>query len=298
MNIGYARVSTKEQNLELQKDALQKAGCKEIYEEKVSGAGKKRPELSKLVEQLRTGDVLTVWKLDRLGRSIKDLIQLVNKIQNKGAELKSLNDHIDTTTPHGKLTFHMFAALAEFERDIIRERTLAGLSAARARGRVGGRPKGLSQKAQHIAIIAERLYQEGQKTVAEICKELSISRMTLYNYLRHRGIEIGQHRNKTRFLKAELWILVQSNSKVKKSIKKCIEAMEFFILQKFKGEPEKKNKGIYRLAIPYQSVKELDLTVNQIIRDIRNTCDLHNCSVEASIKALDKSNKTWKGAIP
>jgi len=294
MNIGYARVSTKEQNLDLQKDALAKAGCIEIFEEKVSGAGKERPQLEKLVEQLRVGDILTVWKLDRLGRSIKDLIQLVNKIQDKGAELKSLNDHIDTTTPHGKLTFHMFAALAEFEKDIIRERTLAGLATARARGRVGGRPKGLSQKAEHIAIIAQRLYEEGQKTITEICDELSISRATLYNYLRHRGIDIGQHRNKTRLLKVELWLLVQTNSKVKKSLNKGIEAIEFFILQKFKGKADAKNNGIYQLTVPYQSAKELDLTVNQIIRDIRNTCDLHNCSVEVSIKALDKSGKSWK----
>lgn len=294
MNIGYARVSTKEQNLDLQKDALEKAGCVEIFEEKVSGAGKERPQLIKLIDQLRKGDVLMVWKLDRLGRSIKNLIQLVNKIQDKGAELKSLNDHIDTTTPHGKLTFHMFAALAEFEKDIIRERTLAGLATARARGRVGGRPKGLSKKAEHTAIIAERLYEEGEKTVIEICEELSISRMTLYNYLRHRGIKIGEHRNKKRFLKAELWLLLQSNSKVKKSIKKCIEAIEFFILQKFKGKQDGKNKGIYRLTISYQSAKELDLTVNQTIIDIRNTCDLHNCSVEVSIKALDKSGKSWK----
>ncbi len=294
MNIGYARVSTKEQNLDLQKDALMKAGCIEIFEEKVSGAGKERPQLEKLVEKLRKGDILTVWKLDRLGRSIKDLIQLVNNIQGKGAELKSLNDHIDTTTPHGKLTFHMFAALAEFEKDIIRERTLAGLATARARGRVGGRPKGLSQKAEHVAIIAQQLYEDGQKTVTEICDELSISRVTLYNYLRHRGVEVGQHRNKTKFLKTELWLVAQANSKVKKSLKKCIEAIEFFILQKFKGKADKKNKGIYQLIIPYQSTKELDLTVTQIIRDIKNTGDLHNCSVELSLKALDKSGKSWK----
>jgi len=294
MNIGYARVSTKEQNLDLQKDALKKAGCKEIFEEKVSGAGKERPQLVKLVEQLRKGDVLTIWKLDRLGRSIKDLIQLVNKIQEKGAELKSLNDHIDTTTPHGKLTFHMFAALAEFERDMIRERTLAGLVTARARGRVGGRPKGLSQKAEHVAIIAQQLYEDGQKTVTEICEELSISRATLYNYLRHRGVKIGQHRNKMRFLKTELWLVVQTKSRVKKSLKKCIEAIEFFILSKFKCKADKKNKGIYQLTIPYQSTKELDLTVAQIIRDIQNTCELHNCSVELSLKALDKSGKSWK----
>ena len=123
---------------------------------------------------------------------LKDLVHLVNEIQDKGAGLLSLGDHVDTTTPHGKLTFHLFAALAEFERDIIRERTNAGLAAARARGRKGGRPKGLSSKAQHTAIIAEKLYQEGELTVKEICEQLSISKMTLYNYLRHRGVTVGK----------------------------------------------------------------------------------------------------------
>lgn len=116
------------------------------------------------------------------------MVNLVNDIQEKGAGLKSLHDHIDTTTPHGKFTFHVFAALAEFERDIISERTKAGLAAARARGRKGGRPKGLSKKAQHTAIIAENLYLERELSIKEICEQLSTSKGTLYNYLRFRGI--------------------------------------------------------------------------------------------------------------
>ena len=197
MKIGYARVSTKNQDLSLQLDALEKIGCQKIYQEKITGATRERPQLKKLLEQLREGDVVVVWKLDRLARSLKDLVNLVNEIQEKGAGLQSLNDHIDTTTPQGKLTFHLFAALAEFERDIIRERTNAGLAAARARGRVGGRPKGLSKKAQHTAIIAENLYLEQKLTVNEICEQLSISRGTLYNYLRHRGVELGAARGST-----------------------------------------------------------------------------------------------------
>ncbi|KAA3660584.1 MAG: recombinase family protein [Chloroflexi bacterium] len=196
MKIGYARVSTKDQDLSLQLDALEKIGCTEIYQEKMTGSTKERPQLQKMIEQLREGDVIVVWKLDRLARSLKDLVALVNEIQDKGAGLNSLNDHIDTNTPHGKFTFHLFAALAEFERDIIRERTIAGLVAARARGRKGGRPKGLSKKAQHTAIIAERLYQEGNLTVKEICDQLSISKMTLYNHLRFRGVEVGVARKK------------------------------------------------------------------------------------------------------
>ncbi len=190
MKIGYARVSTQDQDLALQLDALQAAGCNRIYKEKKTGATRERPELQKLLGQLREGDIVVIWKLDRLARSLKDLVSLVNEIQEKGGALHSLNDQIDTTTPHGKFTFHVFAALAEFERDIIRERTKAGLAAARARGRVGGRPKGLSRKAQQTAIIAEKLYLERELTVAQICEQLSISRGTFYNYLRYRGVSI------------------------------------------------------------------------------------------------------------
>ena len=195
MKIGYARVSTQEQNLSLQLDALQAAGCATIYQEKVTSAKKERPELQKLIGQLRAGDVVVVWKLDRLGRSLQDLVSLVNEMQGKGAEFQSLNDHIDTTTPQGKFTFHLFAALAEFERDIIRERTKAGLAAARARGRTGGRPEELSKEAQHTAMIADRLYQDGDLTVKQICRQLSISRGTFYNYLRHQGVDVGSSRN-------------------------------------------------------------------------------------------------------
>lgn len=190
MKIGYARVSTKDQKLNLQKDALQQEGCQKIFEEKISGAKSDRPQLLRMMEQIREGDVVIVWKLDRLGRSLRDLVQRVTEIQEKGAEFKSLHDHIDTTTPHGKLAFHLFASLAEFERDIISERTRAGLEAARARGRKGGRPKGLSKKAKDKAMIAETLYQQ-QKPISEICDHLNISKSTLYRYLDFRGVEVG-----------------------------------------------------------------------------------------------------------
>ena len=191
MIFGYARVSTRDQDLSLQLDALQKAGCEEIFQEKESGARSDRPQLQAMLQQIRSGDVVVIWKLDRLARSLKDLVSFVNLLNERDAQLKSLNDQIDTNTPHGKFTFHVFAALAEFERDIISERTKAGLDAARARGRMGGRPKGLSRKAQHTAIIAEQLYKEGVLTLKEMCEQLGISRGTFYNYLRHRGVEIG-----------------------------------------------------------------------------------------------------------
>ena len=190
MKVGYARVSTKDQNLALQCDALKKEECEIIFEEKVSGASRDRPALRDMMQHLRQGDIVVIWKLDRLGRSLADLVRLVEEIESKGAGLKSLNDSIDTSTSQGKLTFHLFAALAEFEREIIVDRTKAGLTAARARGRVGGRPKGLSKKAQDKAMIAESLYRQ-QKPVKEICEHLHVSKSTLYRYLDHRGVQVG-----------------------------------------------------------------------------------------------------------
>ena len=146
MKIGYARISTIDQSLDLQIDALEKYGCKKIFKETKS-AIKERPELEKMLEHLRDGDILVVWKLDRLGRSLKHLIDLVTGFREKGIEFISLNDAIDTTTAQGRLTFNIFASFAEFERELIKERTMAGLQAARERGRVGGRKKGLSKEA-------------------------------------------------------------------------------------------------------------------------------------------------------
>ena len=194
MKFGYARISTTDQNLDLQIDALKKEGCEKIFQETVSGAKTERVELNRLLEQVRQGDVIVVWKLDRLGRSLKHLVSLVSALIDKGVGLRSLNDPIDTTSSHGRLIFNIFASLAEFERDLIRERTQAGLQAARARGRKGGRPKGLSAAAEKKAIAAEALYKEGQLSVGEITENLNISKATFYSYLRHRGVEIGAYR--------------------------------------------------------------------------------------------------------
>jgi DNA invertase Pin-like site-specific DNA recombinase len=183
MLIGYARVSTLDQNLHLQEDALTKAGCERIFTDTASGAKAERPGLTQALETLRPGDTLVVWKLDRLGRSLKHLVETVQTLVEKGVGLKSLQESIDTTTSGGKLIFHLFAALAEFERDIIRERTNAGLAAARARGRKGGRPKGIDERKRSMAIT---LYQDKSRLVSDICHVLRISRSTLYNYLRKR----------------------------------------------------------------------------------------------------------------
>lgn len=197
LRIGYARVSMKEQSFNLQVDALRVAGCEKIYMETASGARTERPELNELLRNIRSGDVLVIWKLDRLGRSLRHLVDMVSVLLDKGVGLQSLNDPVDTTTAQGRLTFNIFASLAEFERDLIRERTHAGLSAARARGRNGGRPKGISPHAETTAMAAETLYREGQLSTLQIANKLHISKSTLYSYLRHRGVMIGAyHRQK------------------------------------------------------------------------------------------------------
>ena len=179
MNLGYARISTLDQNLELQEDALTKAGCEKIFRDVASGAVDSRRGLTEAIEFARCGDTLVVWKLDRLGRSLKHLIETVNLLKERGVGLLSLQEKIDTTTSGGKLIFHVFGALAEFERELIRERTKAGLKAARARGRRGGRPPKLTAKQIETA---KRLLHDPTVEVKEICQTLQISRSTLYRY--------------------------------------------------------------------------------------------------------------------
>ena len=162
MKIGYARVSTKDQNLDLQKDALLKVGCEMIFMETASGAKADRIELEKLLGQVRKDDVVVVYKLDRLGRSLKHLLEIVAKFNEKKVGLQSISDAIDTTTPQGRLFFNISASFAEFERDLIRERTKAGLEAARARGRKGGRRQEMTKEAEQKAILAETYYREGK----------------------------------------------------------------------------------------------------------------------------------------
>ena len=193
MKIGYARVSTRNQSFDLQDDALVRAGCEKVYRDVASGARTKRPALDDLLDDLRAGDVLVVWKLDRLGRSLKHLVELVVQLMEREIGLQSLNDPVDTTTAQGRLVFNIFASLAEFERELIRERTQAGLTAARARGRLGGRPKGLSPKAESASHAAAALYREGKLSVQAIADHLGIAKTTLYTYLRHRGVEIGTY---------------------------------------------------------------------------------------------------------
>jgi DNA invertase Pin-like site-specific DNA recombinase len=185
IRIGYARVSIHEQNLDLQKDALKKAGCEKIIVDVVSGKKTQRSGLDQALEVLRKGDRLIVWRLDRLGRSLKHLIELITELEQRGIGFQSLQEAIDTTSSGGKLVFHIFGALAEFERNLIRDRTRAGLEAARARGRKGGRPKRLNTKQRALAVD---LYHQRKHTVDEICHTVGISKPTLYAYVGEQAV--------------------------------------------------------------------------------------------------------------
>ena len=175
--IGYARVSTDDQNLNLQRDALTRSGCDTIYEETVSGKSAERVELEHCRKALRSGDTLVVWRLDRLGRSLSDLVKIIGELEQETISFESLCEKINTSSASGKLQFHVFAALAEFERNLIRERTLAGFSAARARGRVGGRRHKLNEK--QIREI-KTLLNDPEAQVQDIAKRYGVSRTTLY----------------------------------------------------------------------------------------------------------------------
>jgi DNA invertase Pin-like site-specific DNA recombinase len=181
--LGYARVSTTDQDASLQVDALKAAGCYRVFVDTISGALQTRPELDKLLDQIRPGDTLVVWRLDRLGRSIRHLIDQLHSLEEKKVGFRSLQETIDTTSSGGRLIFHVFAALAEFERDLIKERTHAGLTAARARGRTGGRPPRLTPDQVQTA---KRLYDQRDMTVEQIGNVLGVSRTTIYRTLGRR----------------------------------------------------------------------------------------------------------------
>lgn len=200
MLVGYARVSTQDQDARLQRVALEGAGCERVFEETASGAQRERPELAAALSYMREGDQLVVWKLDRLARSVRQLIETVEDLEARDIGFRSLTENIDTTSPGGRLVFHLFAALAEFERGLIRERTMAGLASARAQGRTGGRPRSVTDK-DLVAIKA--LLANEQITVAEAANRVGISAATLYRYLPGgRSAGTGSAGGRTRSIKA------------------------------------------------------------------------------------------------
>ncbi|GFO73238.1 hypothetical protein BJAS_P3950 [Bathymodiolus japonicus methanotrophic gill symbiont] len=182
MKIGYARVSTSSQDTSLQIDALNAAGCEIIYKEKASGSKKDRPELEQCLKSLRKADTLVVWKLDRLGRSLQHLLEVINDLENKGIGFTSLTESIDTTTSTGKLVFNIFGSLAEFERSLIKDRVKAGLEAARKKGRIGGRPSALDEQQKEMAITMFN----GGALKSDIAKHFGVTRQTIYTILQAR----------------------------------------------------------------------------------------------------------------
>ncbi len=250
-----------------------------------------------MLVHVRPGDTVVIWKLDRLGRSLKHLVELVGELAERKVGLQSLNDPIDTTHAQGRLVFNLFASLAEFERELIRERTQAGLSAARSRGRIGGRPKGLPAKAEATAMAAETLYREGRLSVSAIGEKLHISKSTLYSYLRYRGVEIGAYQKSTqprgqqrnvasplesaaeRVATVTLRLAVVNNSKFVRGRKRAKENIERYCLEPY--GMKRLESGNYELAIPYRSDDELDKTVHDLLTEISQEADMRNCFIEA-----------------
>lgn len=305
MKIGYARVSTRDQNLDLQLDALKRAGCERIYQEVASGSKTARPALDELLGQLRAEDVLVIWKLDRMGRSLKHLVELVGSLIERKVGLLSLNDPIDTTNAQGRLVFNLFASLAEFERELIRERTRAGLSAARARGRVGGRPKGLPLQAQAIAMAAETLYRERRMSVTAIAQKLHVSKSTLYSYLRHRGVEIGPYEklaavrpvqpvgdgdDATRTTTIILTLRIENNNKFVRGKKRAKENIEHYCLEEYNAK--RMPSGEYELKVHHHSDEDLDKAVDELLGDIASEADDHNCFSESEA-CLEGTDRHW-----
>ncbi len=186
MIVGYARVSTQDQSLELQLDALRVAGCEQVFSEKITGKSRERPELTTCLKVLRKEDVLVVWKLDRLARSLKDLVELINELESRQIGFRSVTEAIDTTTAGGRLVFHIFGALAEFEHNLIRERTIAGLAAARARGRKGGRKPSMSNADTRKAAA---MLKDDNITKKEVAEHFGVSRLTLNKSLAREGFD-------------------------------------------------------------------------------------------------------------
>jgi len=302
MFVGYARVSTTDQNLYLQQDALVAAQCERIFTDTASGAKAQRPGLAEALQCCRSGDTLVVWKLDRLGRSLPHLVETVRDLVTRGGGFKSLQENIDTTTSGGKLIFHIFASLAEFERDIIRERTHAGLSSARARGRKGGRPKGVDEKKRKAALA---LKKDPGRSVKEICDILGISRNTYYKYtqpedkLAEEPQKIKQSEDSantpvTRIMKVELCLQVENNSKFVRGKGKVRDEIEQFILSQFAMEKLDKHNSRYILSIPYTSDEELDSIIyDEILAEAEHTADLRNCFIEADIISMDDPERSW-----
>ena len=287
MLIGYERVSTDDQNLALQHDALLAAGCEKIFSDKMSGAKADRPGLKQAFDFARAGDTLIVWRLDRLGRSLKDLIALVEELENRKIGFRSLQESIDTTTSGGKLIFHLFGALAEFERNLIRERTQAGLQAARARGRKGGRRHKLTP--DQIA-IGRSLAADPKRSVSSICEHLGISRPTFYRYI---GSQVTLKPTVIqRTTKVRLWLRVENNNNLIHCKKKVREHLERFYLSRYQVQKQHKDSWEYELTFTYQDDADLDQQIYDLLQEMDSQADLECCFIEADVHEIG-TERSW-----
>ncbi|WP_103574391.1 recombinase family protein, partial [Bacillus thuringiensis] len=270
---GYARVSTQQQDLIRQLDLLKTYSCTEILTEKMSGTKNNRPELLRLKDKTRTGDTVVVESFSRLGRSTKDLIELVEYFEQKGVKLISLKENFDTNTPQGKLMLTVFQAFSQFERDLIVQRTKEGLESARARGRKGGRPK---VKEKHIE-KALNLYASKEYSISEIVAMSDISQATLYRYIKEKGVNEKETKSdqKEKTATIKMWLRIENNNKFVRGKSKVRKEVEQYLRYDFNMEMNASNEYIF--FVPYKDIDDLTKQVEDIICEIANTADWRNC---------------------
>ncbi|PGK76510.1 recombinase family protein [Bacillus thuringiensis] len=274
---GYARVSTQQQDLIRQFDLLKDFNCTEIITEKMSGTKKDRPELMRLKDKIRTGDTLIVESFSRLGRSTKDLIELVEYFEQKGVKLLSLKENFDTNTPQGKLMLTVFQAFSQFERDLIVQRTKEGIESSRARGRKGGRPR-IKEKYIEKAL---NLYNSKEYSISEIVTMTGISQATLYRYIREKELNSTEKQSveKEQVAKIRMWLRIENNNKFVRGKSKVRKEVEQYLRYDFNMEMNSSNEYVF--FVPYKDMDDLTKQVEDIICEIANTADWRNCFIEA-----------------
>ncbi|PEE35773.1 recombinase family protein [Bacillus pseudomycoides] len=273
---GYARVSTQQQDLIRQLDILQEYNCTEIPTEKMSGTKSDRPDLTRLKDKIRPGDTLVVESFSRLGRSTKDLIELVDYFENKGVKLISIKEQFDTNTPQGKLMLTVFQAFSQFERDLIAQRTQEGLESARARGRVGGRPLVKDSFIQR----ALKLYDSKEYSIQEIVNMTGISQATLYRYIGKNKQTEKSEQVKEQTATIRMLLRVENNKKFVRGKGKVRKNIESFLISQYNME---QHSGEYIFYVPYTTIPDLEQKVDNIIREIDFEADLQNCFTELDV---------------
>jgi len=280
---GYARVSTQQQDLIRQLDMLKQYNCVEVLTEKISGIKADRPELNRLKDKVRAGDSIVVESFSRLGRSTKDLIELVEHFESKGVKIISVKENFDTTTPQGRLMLTVFQAFSQFERDLIVQRTKEGLESAKARGRNGGRPKVKDSKIAK----ALKLYDSKEYSISEIVEMSGVSQATLYRYINK---EAPKKADPEKTAKINMYLGIENNNKYVRGKKKAKEEAEQFLRAHYNLEYPVIDDYIF--YIPYTSVDGLTKEVDDIIREIYNIADMRNCVIETDVKC-DELGLSW-----